>query len=94
MKTSFFLTPDLKDRAVNLAFRDANGTLHPWANQIEIIEQDHTKGIQKTLLVLLVLREGGLIFALLSSYSSRINRVVFLYEGLPQAPPSLDADPW
>jgi hypothetical protein len=47
MKTSFFLTPDLKDRAVNLAFRDANGTLHPWANQIEIIEQDHTKGIQK-----------------------------------------------
>jgi len=43
MKTSFLLTPDLKERAVNLAFRDANGTLHPWANQIEIIEQDPTK---------------------------------------------------
>jgi len=43
MKTSFFLTPDLKERAVNLAFRDANGTLHPWANQIELIEQDPTK---------------------------------------------------
>jgi len=43
MKTSFFLTPDLKERAVDLAYRDANGTLHPWDNQIEIIEQDPTK---------------------------------------------------
>jgi len=43
MKTSFFLTPDLREKAVNLAFRDANGILHPWANQIEIIEQDPTK---------------------------------------------------
>jgi hypothetical protein len=45
MKTSFFLTPDLKERAVNLAYRDAEGTLHPWANQLKIIEQDHTKGM-------------------------------------------------
>jgi len=43
MKTSFFLTPDLKERAVNLAFRDSNGTLNPWADQIELIEQDPTK---------------------------------------------------
>jgi hypothetical protein len=50
MKTSFFLTPDLRDRAVNLAYRDEKGTLHPWANQIEIIEQDPTKGILKNLL--------------------------------------------
>jgi hypothetical protein len=49
MKTSFFLTPELKEKAVNLAFRDADGTLHPWANQIEIIEQDYTKGMQKKL---------------------------------------------
>jgi CubicO group peptidase (beta-lactamase class C family) len=47
MKTSFLLTPDLKERAVNLAFRDSNGTLNPWANQIELIEQDPTKGMQK-----------------------------------------------
>ena len=47
MKTSFFLTPDLKERAVDLAYRDANGTLHPWDNQIEIIEQDPSKGMQK-----------------------------------------------
>jgi CubicO group peptidase (beta-lactamase class C family) len=43
MKTSFLLTPDLKEKAVDLAFRDANGTLHPWANQIELLEQDPTK---------------------------------------------------
>ena len=45
MKTSFFLTPDLKEKVVDLAYRDANGTLHPWDNQIEIIEQDPTKGV-------------------------------------------------
>ena len=47
MKTSFLLTPDLKERAVDLAYRDPNGTLHPWDNQIEIIEQDPTKGMPK-----------------------------------------------
>ena len=50
MKSSFFLTPDLKERAVDLAYRDANGTLHPWDNQIEIIEQDPTKGMQKKII--------------------------------------------
>jgi hypothetical protein len=49
MKTSFFLTPDLKERAVDLAYRDADGTLRPWDNQIEIIEQDPTKAMQKRL---------------------------------------------
>ncbi|KAF8803353.1 beta-lactamase [Phlegmacium glaucopus] len=43
MQASFFLTPEFKERAVNLTFRDENGTLHPWANQVKIIEQDHTK---------------------------------------------------
>jgi hypothetical protein len=50
MKTSFFLSPDLKERAVNLAYRDAKGTLHPWADQLEIIEQDPAKGMLITLL--------------------------------------------
>ena len=52
MKTSFFLTPDLKEKAVDLTYRDANGTLHPWDNQIEIIEQDPTKGMQKEKYIL------------------------------------------
>ena len=47
MKASFFLTPDLKERVVDLAYRDANGTLHPWDNQIETFEEDPTKGMQK-----------------------------------------------
>jgi hypothetical protein len=45
IKQSFFLTPDLREKAVNLAYRDAKGTLHPWANQLEILEQDPTKGV-------------------------------------------------
>ena len=95
MKSSFFLTPDLKERAVDLAYRDANGTLHPWDNQIEIIEQDPTKGMQKKNLFSNAGSSlGGLIFALVSSCSSRGNRVILLHEGLSQAPPSLDANPW
>ena len=91
MKTSFFLTPELKERAVDLAYRDANGTLHPWDNQIEIIEQDPTKGMQKKL----SFQSGsGLIFTLVSSCSSRSNRVILIYERLSQASPSLDANPW
>ena len=95
MKTSFFLTPDLKEKVVDLAYRDANGTLHPWDNQIEIIEQDPTKGVN----FIFIFSDAGLssddlIFALVSSYSSRSSRVILLHEGLSQAPPSLDANPW
>ncbi|KAJ3509603.1 hypothetical protein NLJ89_g5134 [Agrocybe chaxingu] len=43
MKTSFHLTPDLRQRLVNLAFRDENGNLHPWAEQVPIMEQDERK---------------------------------------------------
>ena len=52
MKASFLLTPDLKERAVNLSFRDEKGALHPWANQLEIIEQDPNKGMSSQILVL------------------------------------------
>ena len=52
MKASFLLTPDLKERAVNLTFRDEKGILHPWANQLEIIEQDPNKGMSSQILVL------------------------------------------
>ena len=93
MKASFFLTPELKERAVNLAYRDANGILHPWADQVEIIEQDPSKGnFQKSTLTV-VLGESDLFF-LVSSSASRRSRAIHLHEGLPQAPPSLDADPW
>ena len=47
MKASFFLTPDLKEKAVDLAYRDANGILHPWDNQVKNFEEDPTKGMQK-----------------------------------------------
>ena len=44
MESSFYLTPELKRRLVNLTFRDSDGGLHPWANQVNIIEQDPSKG--------------------------------------------------
>ena len=76
MKTSFFLTPDLKERAVDLAYRDANGALHPWDNQIEIIEQDPTKGLQKKTLF----DVGGRSDLLLGQF-------VFFSEQLDYTPP-------
>jgi hypothetical protein len=44
MESSFYLTPELKRRLVNLTFRDSDGGLNPWANQVNIIEQDSSKG--------------------------------------------------
>jgi hypothetical protein len=44
MESSFYLTPELKQRLVNLTFRDSDGGLSPWANQVNIIEQDPSKG--------------------------------------------------
>ena len=41
---------------------------------------------------MLVYRGCGLIFALVSSCFARRSRVIFLYEGLSQAPTSLDAE--
>ena len=92
MKASFFLTPELSEKAVNLAYRDANGVLHPWANQIDILEQDSTKGnFWKNFF--LEPRESDPFF-LVSSCTSRRRRVIHLHEGLSQASPSSDADPW
>jgi hypothetical protein len=45
MESSFYLTPELKRRLVNLTFRDSDGGLNPWANQLKIIEQDPSKGV-------------------------------------------------
>jgi len=44
MESSFYLTPELKQRLVNLTFRDSDGGLKPWGNQVKIIEQDPSKG--------------------------------------------------
>jgi hypothetical protein len=46
METSFYLTPELKKRMVDLTFRSEDGQYHQWANQMPIIEQDPHKGTQ------------------------------------------------
>ena len=43
---------------------------------------------------MLVFKVSGLMFALVSSCFARRSGVILLYEGLPQAPSSLDADQW
>lgn len=46
METTFYLTPELRKRIVNLTYREQNGSLSPWRDQVNIIEQDPTKGIK------------------------------------------------
>ena len=41
---SFHLTPELKHRLVELAYRNADASLVPWSGQISVIEQDPDKG--------------------------------------------------
>jgi len=43
METSFYLTPELRRRLVDLSFREKDGTLSRWANQVKVIEQDPAK---------------------------------------------------
>jgi len=44
MKTSYYLTPDLRQKLVGLNFRDAEGKINLWNDQLKIIEQDPSKG--------------------------------------------------
>lgn len=43
MSASFYLTPDVKARLVDLTYRK-NGNMEAWAGQSKLIEQDPTKG--------------------------------------------------
>lgn len=43
MKASFYRTPDIQARLVDLAYR-RDGKLEAWANQSTLIEQDADKG--------------------------------------------------
>jgi len=44
--TSFYLTPELRELAVPLAFRDADGKLVRFTSQTPLIEQDPSKGTE------------------------------------------------
>ena len=44
METSFYLTPDLRKRLVQLPYYNAaSNALEPFVNQLEVMEQDPTK---------------------------------------------------
>ena len=44
MKTSFYLTPELKENLVALSLRKAGGKLIRFVNQTPLIERDPSKG--------------------------------------------------
>ena len=100
MKTSLFSTPDLKERAIDLFYRDTNGTLHlPEIIKSRSLNKDPTKSLQKKKkkLFSMLVRLGRAIWSdpslCFSLCSSRRSRVILLYDGLPQALPSFDVDP-
>ena len=89
MKTSFYLTQDLRQNLVKLAFRNEDGHLSPFVNQIKIIEQDGRKGEAITSFQL-----PYNLISPLSARSSRRCRPLLVYEGLPQTPSTPHEDQW
>ncbi|KAJ3515361.1 hypothetical protein NLJ89_g1810 [Agrocybe chaxingu] len=52
MAASFYLTPELKERLVPLAYSDRQtGKFAPWADQLRLIERDPSKGIIPHVLI-------------------------------------------
>ena len=43
MSSSFYLRPELKENLVDLTYTAEDGKLYPWADQIEIMEQNPDK---------------------------------------------------
>jgi hypothetical protein len=44
IRASFYLTPSLKDDLVRLTYRNPDGAIVPWADQVPILEHDPEKG--------------------------------------------------
>jgi len=88
MKTSYYLTPDLRQKLVGLNFRDAQGKYNVWQDQLEIIEQDPSKGESSFRLIIFT----RFIMFLNSSHSSRRSRTILINERLSQATASHFAD--
>ncbi|KDR77245.1 hypothetical protein GALMADRAFT_246541 [Galerina marginata CBS 339.88] len=81
METSFYLTPELRQRLVNLSFREKDGTLRSWANQVEIIEQDPAK---------LKLHLGGVgLYSSMRDYLKLLRHLMQIHAGKSVANPIL-----
>lgn len=84
MESSFYLTPELKRRLVNLTFRDSNGGMNPWANQVNIIEQDPSK---------VRLHLGGVgMYSSMRDYLKILRHLMQINAGRPVANPILKVD--
>lgn len=81
---SFYLTPELKELAVPLAFRDADGKLLRFTGQTPLIEQDPSK---------VQLHFGGAgLYASLRDYLTLLRHVLQIQAGRPVLNPILKAD--
>ncbi|KIK01016.1 hypothetical protein K443DRAFT_132498 [Laccaria amethystina LaAM-08-1] len=82
--TSFYLTPELREVAVPLAFRDANGKLLRFTGQTPLIEQDPSK---------VQLHFGGMgLYASLRDYLTLLRHVLQIQAGRPVLDPILKTD--
>jgi len=72
MKSTFYLTPEVKERSITLSFR-RDGQLEPWADQVELIERDPTK---------VSLFIGGIgIYTSLRDYLSLLRHILQIHTG-------------
>lgn len=93
MSCSFYLRPELKKNLVDLTYTAGDGKLYPWADQMEIMEQNPDKRRSKPTLTRGSYSDLSLmIIFLASSFASRRRRDVQLHQRLSQTAASYVAD--
>ncbi|KAF8964753.1 beta-lactamase [Flammula alnicola] len=84
MESSFYLTPALKKRLVDLTFRGEDGSLNPWANQVQIMERDPEK---------VRLHLGGVgLYSSMRDYLKLLRHLMQINAGRPVANPILNEE--
>ncbi|KAF8153185.1 beta-lactamase/transpeptidase-like protein [Crassisporium funariophilum] len=71
--SSFYLTPSLKSDLVSMSYRNQNGELEAWTEQINIIEQDPEK---------VTVRLGGIgLYCTVRDYLTLLRHLLLVYDG-------------
>ncbi|KAF8905737.1 beta-lactamase [Gymnopilus junonius] len=81
MQSSFYLTPELEKRLVDLSWREKDGRLSPWSDQLPIIERDPVK---------LKLNLGGVgLYSSMRDYLKLLRHLLQINVGKPVVNPIL-----
>ncbi|KAF8873374.1 beta-lactamase/transpeptidase-like protein, partial [Gymnopilus junonius] len=86
MESSFYLTPELKERFVDLSWREKDGSLSPWSNQETIIERP--PNVCNPLHIQLHLGGVGL-YSSMRDYLKLLRHLLKINAGIPVANPIL-----